>query len=115
MSVADRSYAKRAFQHRMEGGPTQFGGLAGNEDSIVADVLHQPFDQFYGRRAHARKTNSQFLELARGGETGNRLVVELTGALFVDPPDRAAEVARPGRLAQDTLSDTEERIFWIAA
>jgi len=50
------------------------------------------------------KSDGQFLVLTCGGEPGDCLVVELTGALhLVDTRNRATEIAKPGRLAQDLI------------
>ena len=62
MSVADRSALRTVWK---------IGRLAGNEDAVVTDVLHQPFDQFDGRRVQARKSDGQFLVLTCGGGPGD--------------------------------------------
>ena len=103
---------KPQLQNRAKGLPAQFRGLAGDQDAVVADVLHQSLDQFDGRRAHAGEADDRFFVLTGIGKSGDRRFVELAGPLkLIDQCRRMTEVARRARIAQDLVRYREKNLL----
>src|SRR4029077_5443575 len=73
--------SKARLQDRVEYWPVEFGGLAGDENAVVAHVLHDPFNQFDRRRAKPGEARDHFLVLAGLSKLRDCRSVELTAVL----------------------------------